>query len=68
MRSGFIEDQQRGAIEVDFANKFIGGGVLYTGCVQVKFFSILVIYDFVSKFYFNLKNRTFAEENLSVRL
>lgn len=68
MHSGFIEDQQRGAIEVDFANKFIGGGALYTGCVQVKFFSFLVIYDFVSKFYFNLKNRTFAEENLSVRL
>jgi len=32
--TGTIEDDSKGAIEIDFANKFIGGGVLETGCVQ----------------------------------
>ncbi|KAJ4822423.1 hypothetical protein Tsubulata_048180 [Turnera subulata] len=32
--SGFIEDQSKGALEVDFANKFLGGGALNRGCVQ----------------------------------
>ncbi|KAJ7949870.1 Poly(ADP-ribose) glycohydrolase 1 [Quillaja saponaria] len=32
--SGLIEDQSSGAIEVDFANKYIGGGALHSGCVQ----------------------------------
>ncbi|KAK7308883.1 hypothetical protein RJT34_05194 [Clitoria ternatea] len=32
--SGLIEDQSSGAIEVDFANKFLGGGALRRGCVQ----------------------------------
>ncbi|RWR96705.1 hypothetical protein CKAN_02610300 [Cinnamomum micranthum f. kanehirae] len=34
LHSGFIEDQQYEALEVDFANKYIGGGALRTGCVQ----------------------------------
>ncbi|XXG89532.1 hypothetical protein AAC387_Pa12g1512 [Persea americana] len=34
LHSGFIEDQQYEALEVDFANKYIGGGALHTGCVQ----------------------------------
>ena len=33
--SGFIEDQPYEAVEVDFANKFLGGGALSRGCVQV---------------------------------
>ncbi|KAL6139497.1 hypothetical protein ACLB2K_057801 [Fragaria x ananassa] len=33
-RSGLIEDQSSGALEVDFANKYIGGGALHRGCVQ----------------------------------
>ena len=33
--SGFIEDQSSGALEVDFANKYLGGGALHRGCVQV---------------------------------
>ncbi|CAH9101908.1 unnamed protein product [Cuscuta europaea] len=33
-KSGFIEDQSREALEVDFANKYIGGGALSRGCVQ----------------------------------
>ncbi|XP_055923525.1 poly(ADP-ribose) glycohydrolase [Eupeodes corollae] len=31
---GTIEDQGRGLLQVDFANKFLGGGVLGHGCVQ----------------------------------
>lgn len=31
---GTIEDQGRGLLQVDFANKYIGGGVLGHGCVQ----------------------------------
>ncbi|KAA8532188.1 hypothetical protein F0562_006670 [Nyssa sinensis] len=33
-RSGLIEDQPNEALEVDFANKYIGGGALHRGCVQ----------------------------------
>ncbi|KAJ8774097.1 hypothetical protein K2173_009528 [Erythroxylum novogranatense] len=32
--SGFIEDHANGAVEVDFANKYLGGGALNRGCVQ----------------------------------
>ncbi|XP_010908399.1 poly(ADP-ribose) glycohydrolase 1 [Elaeis guineensis] len=32
--SGLIEDQQYEALEVDFANEFLGGGALGRGCVQ----------------------------------
>ncbi|XP_037889920.1 poly(ADP-ribose) glycohydrolase isoform X2 [Glossina fuscipes] len=31
---GTIEDQGFGLLQVDFANKYLGGGVLSTGCVQ----------------------------------
>lgn len=31
---GTIEDQGRGLLQVDFANKYLGGGVLGHGCVQ----------------------------------
>lgn len=34
-RSGLIEDQSGEALEVDFANKYLGGGALNRGCVQV---------------------------------
>ncbi|XP_058094390.1 poly(ADP-ribose) glycohydrolase 1-like isoform X2 [Magnolia sinica] len=34
LHSGLIEDQQYEALEVDFANKYIGGGALHSGCVQ----------------------------------
>lgn len=33
-RSGLIEDQSCEALEVDFANKYLGGGALHRGCVQ----------------------------------
>ncbi|RVW69066.1 Poly(ADP-ribose) glycohydrolase 1 [Vitis vinifera] len=33
-RSGLIEDQSKEALEVDFANRYIGGGALRRGCVQ----------------------------------
>ncbi|XP_072050769.1 poly(ADP-ribose) glycohydrolase-like [Amphiura filiformis] len=32
--SGMIEDEGAGMLQMDFANKFIGGGVLSYGCVQ----------------------------------
>ncbi|XLR38038.1 hypothetical protein S83_022698 [Arachis hypogaea] len=32
--SGHIEDQSGEAVEVDFANKYLGGGALGRGCVQ----------------------------------
>ncbi|OEL21293.1 Poly(ADP-ribose) glycohydrolase 1 [Dichanthelium oligosanthes] len=32
--SGLIEDEQQEALEVDFANKYLGGGALSRGCVQ----------------------------------
>lgn len=32
--AGTIEDQGRGMLQVDFANKYMGGGVLGRGCVQ----------------------------------
>lgn len=32
--SGLIEDQSTGALEVDFANEYLGGGALLRGCVQ----------------------------------
>ncbi|XP_010522260.1 PREDICTED: poly(ADP-ribose) glycohydrolase 1 isoform X2 [Tarenaya hassleriana] len=32
--SGLIEDQPDDALEVDFANKYLGGGALSRGCVQ----------------------------------
>ncbi|KAH9782498.1 poly(ADP-ribose) glycohydrolase 1 [Citrus sinensis] len=31
---GFIEEQSADALEVDFANKYIGGGALHRGCLQ----------------------------------
>ncbi|CAN1827410.1 Poly(ADP-ribose) glycohydrolase 1 [Linum perenne] len=33
-QAGLIEDQSDGALEVDFANKRLGGGALRRGCVQ----------------------------------
>ncbi|XP_019422282.1 PREDICTED: poly(ADP-ribose) glycohydrolase 1 isoform X4 [Lupinus angustifolius] len=32
--SGLMEDQSSEAVEVDFANKYLGGGALHRGCVQ----------------------------------
>ncbi|KAG0546697.1 hypothetical protein BDA96_01G016500 [Sorghum bicolor] len=32
--SGFIEDEEQEALQVDFANKYLGGGALSRGCVQ----------------------------------
>ncbi|KAJ4949929.1 hypothetical protein NE237_005598 [Protea cynaroides] len=37
--TGMIEDQLCQCLEVDFANKYVGGGALHRGCIQV-FFSL----------------------------
>ncbi|CAM0877998.1 unnamed protein product [Alopecurus aequalis] len=34
LSSGLIEDEEEEALEVDFANKYLGGGALSRGCVQ----------------------------------
>ena len=34
LKDGVIEDEGKGLLQVDFANKFIGGGVIGSGCVQ----------------------------------
>jgi poly(ADP-ribose) glycohydrolase len=41
VNSGFIEDQEYEALEVDFANEYLGGGALMRGCVQVPFLFFL---------------------------
>jgi hypothetical protein len=33
---GKIEDSAADRLQVDFANKFVGGGVIGDGCVQVS--------------------------------
>ncbi|OAY85681.1 Poly(ADP-ribose) glycohydrolase 1 [Ananas comosus] len=35
LSAGLIEDQQDEALEVDFANEYLGGGALHRGCVQI---------------------------------
>lgn len=37
MKDGMIEDQCLSALEIDFANRYLGGGVLGQGCVQVDY-------------------------------
>lgn len=34
--TGTIEDDGHGMLQVNFANEYIGGGVLSSGCVQVN--------------------------------
>lgn len=35
MDTGSIEDRSD-VIQIDFANEYIGGGVMYMGCLQVQ--------------------------------
>ncbi|OMO87442.1 Poly(ADP-ribose) glycohydrolase [Corchorus olitorius] len=35
--SGLIEDNCTGALEVDFANEYLGGGALHRGCEEIRF-------------------------------
>jgi len=37
LEKGFIEDDGRDCLQVDFANRLLGGGALADGCVQVRF-------------------------------
>lgn len=46
---GTIEDQGRGLLQVDFANKFLGGGVLGHGCVQEEIRFVICPEMIVSK-------------------
>uniref|UniRef100_A0A6V7QVX4 poly(ADP-ribose) glycohydrolase n=1 Tax=Ananas comosus var. bracteatus TaxID=296719 RepID=A0A6V7QVX4_ANACO len=45
LSAGLIEDQQDEALEVDFANEYLGGGALHRGCVQVFFLKLLIVTD-----------------------
>lgn len=47
--SGTIEDQGVGLLQVDFANKFLGGGVLGQGCVQEEIRFVICPELFVTK-------------------
>lgn len=46
---GTIEDQGRGLLQVDFANKYLGGGVLGNGCVQEEIRFVICPEMIVSK-------------------
>lgn len=46
---GTIEDQGMGLLQVDFANKYIGGGVLGQGCVQEEIRFVICPELFVTK-------------------
>ncbi|KAG4077916.1 hypothetical protein HA402_013850 [Bradysia odoriphaga] len=46
---GTIEDDGRGLLQVDFANKFLGGGVLGFGCVQEEIRFVICPEMIVSK-------------------
>lgn len=46
---GTIEDQGRGLLQVDFANKYLGGGVLGYGCVQEEIRFVICPEMIVSK-------------------
>lgn len=47
--NGTIEDQGVGLLQVDFANKFLGGGVLGHGCVQEEIRFVICPELFVTK-------------------
>uniref|UniRef100_A0A1I8P7Y8 poly(ADP-ribose) glycohydrolase n=1 Tax=Stomoxys calcitrans TaxID=35570 RepID=A0A1I8P7Y8_STOCA len=49
--SGTIEDQGEGLLQVDFANKFLGGGVLGSGCVQEEIRFVICPELIVSKLF-----------------
>lgn len=49
--SGTIEDQGQGLLQVDFANKFLGGGVLGSGCVQEEIRFVICPELLVSKLF-----------------
>lgn len=46
---GTIEDQGDGYLQVDFANRFLGGGVLGRGCVQEEIRFVLCPEMFISR-------------------
>lgn len=47
--AGTIEDQGVGLLQVDFANKYLGGGVLGRGCVQEEIRFVICPELFVTK-------------------
>lgn len=46
---GTIEDQGNGLLQVDFANKYLGGGVLGCGCVQEEIRFVICPELFITK-------------------
>lgn len=46
---GTVEDQGRGLLQVDFANKYLGGGVLGRGCVQEEIRFVICPELFITK-------------------
>lgn len=41
---GLIENHSGESLKVDFANKYIGGGALNRGCVQVTVYIAIIIF------------------------
>lgn len=57
---GTIEDEGVGLLQVDFANKYIGGGVLGSGCVQEEIRFVICPEMIVSKLFTELLRPTEA--------
>ncbi|XP_071442454.1 poly(ADP-ribose) glycohydrolase-like isoform X2 [Hetaerina americana] len=58
--TGRIEDEGYGMLQVDFANKFVGGGVLGTGCVQEEIQFLIFPELIVSRLFTEALDRTEA--------
>ena len=53
LESGVIESAD-GCLQVDFANEYIGGGVLDKGCVQVQIIQYIMCHVQIEYFFFFL--------------
>lgn len=68
MDEGGIEDFKSNSIQVDFANKFIGGGCLSTGCVQEEIRFVISPECLPSTFLFECLKRNEAAYILGTEL
>uniref|UniRef100_A0A1B0GHX2 poly(ADP-ribose) glycohydrolase n=1 Tax=Lutzomyia longipalpis TaxID=7200 RepID=A0A1B0GHX2_LUTLO len=57
---GTIEEDGRGLLQVDFANKFVGGGVLASGCVQEEIRFVICPELLISRLFTEVLDRTEA--------
>ncbi|GAB0097343.1 Poly(ADP-ribose) glycohydrolase [Sergentomyia squamirostris] len=57
---GTIEEDGKGLLQVDFANKFVGGGVLASGCVQEEIRFVICPELLISRLFTEVLDRTEA--------